>query len=130
MGHGAAGLPGNQSPGRQHGAHPPAGGPVHELAGPARPGCPAPVAATAGLADETGLYLDLTGLGCYHKQDLPPWYDALEEAQRWEVQARFWSAIARACRGSPAVFCYDLMNEPVIGGGKPGEWLTGELGGK
>src|SRR5207253_9934571 len=29
------------------------------------------------LAEETGLYLDVTGLGCYHRQDVPPWYDRL-----------------------------------------------------
>jgi hypothetical protein len=33
------------------------------------------------LAERIGLYLDLTGLGCYHRQDVPPWYDALDEAQ-------------------------------------------------
>jgi hypothetical protein len=82
------------------------------------------------LAEETGLYLDLTGLGCYHKADTPPWYDALDAPARWQVQARFWSAIARTCRGSPAVFCYDLMNEPIIGGKKEDGWLAGELGGK
>jgi hypothetical protein len=65
------------------------------------------------LATETGLYLDVTGLGCYHKQDVPAWYDALTEEGRWAAQARFWRAVARAGRGSPAVFCYDLMNEPV-----------------
>ncbi|MBL9179344.1 MAG: cellulase family glycosylhydrolase [Verrucomicrobiaceae bacterium] len=82
------------------------------------------------LAEETGLYLDLTGLGCYHKADTPPWYDAMDAPARWQVQARFWAAIARACRESPAVFCYDLMNEPVIGGKKEEGWLAGELGGK
>jgi hypothetical protein len=83
------------------------------------------------LAEETGLYLDVTGLGCYHKQDVPKWYDAMEEAARWDVQARFWKAVAEVCRESPAVFCYDLMNEPIIGGGeKDGSWLAGELGGK
>ena len=35
---------------------------------------------------------------------------------RWAVQARFWEAIARRCADSPAVFCYDLMNEPVVPG--------------
>ena len=34
------------------------------------------------LAQRTGLYLDITGLGCYHKKDVPEWYDALEEAER------------------------------------------------
>jgi hypothetical protein len=84
------------------------------------------------LATDTGLYLDLTGLGCYHKRDVPPWYDSLTETERWAVQEKFWSAIARTCAASPAVFCYDLMNEPVLPGAKKPEvdWLTGELGGK
>ena len=83
------------------------------------------------LAERTGLYLDLTGLGCYHKQDVPAWYDALDVAARWEVQARFWRAVAGGCKDSPAVFCYDLMNEPILPGEKKEiEWLAGELGGK
>ena len=84
------------------------------------------------LAEHTGLYLDLTGLGCYHKQDVPQWYDAMDEAERWDVQALFWEAVAKTCAESPAVFCYDLMNEPIAPGGnqKQGEWYLGELGGK
>src|SRR5438034_11671813 len=54
------------------------------------------------LAEQTGLYLDLTGLGCYRKADIPPWYDSLSEADRWAVQARFWKAIAERCAASPA----------------------------
>src|SRR5690606_34004530 len=82
-------------------------------------------------AEEVGLYLDITGLGCYHKQDVPPWYDELDEGARWQVQARFWKEVAAVCRDSPAIFCYDLMNEPIIGGGKnPDEWLAGPLGDK
>ncbi len=76
------------------------------------------------LAEDTRLYLNLTGLGCYHKADTPEWYDALDEAARWQAQARFWSAIARAVRGSPALFCYDLMNEPVIDGKRDQGWRT------
>jgi hypothetical protein len=84
------------------------------------------------LAEKTRLYLDITGLGCYHKKDVPRWYDMMDEAGRWEVQALFWEAIAKKCAGSPAVFCYDLMNEPVLPGEnqKETEWLTGELRGK
>ena len=70
------------------------------------------------LAEKERLYLDLTGLGCYHKKDIPAWYDSLGEKERWEVQARFWQAVAATCAESPAVFCYDLMNEPVVPGGK------------
>jgi branched-chain amino acid transport system permease protein len=42
------------------------------------------------LAQETGLYLDLTGLSCYHLDHIPAWYDALDEKERWDVQARWW----------------------------------------
>lgn len=83
------------------------------------------------LAGDTGIYLNLTGLGCYHKKDVPPWYDALAEADRWAVQARFWEAVAKTCAGHPAVFCYDLMNEPILPGKEPAtDWLAGEFGGK
>jgi hypothetical protein len=84
------------------------------------------------LAEETGLYLDLTGLGCYHKKDVPAWYDALGEAGRWDVQAAFWAAVASRCAASPAVFCYDLMNEPVVPGGgkKRDDWLGPPFGDK
>jgi hypothetical protein len=84
------------------------------------------------LAERTGVYLDVTGLGCYHKAEVPQWYDALDEAARWRAQAAFWSAVARTCKDSPAVFCYDLMNEPVVAAGKkPQEnWLGPGFGGK
>ena len=84
------------------------------------------------LAEKVGLYLDITGLGCYHKGDVPPWYDELSEKDRWDMQARFWEAIAKTCSPSPAVFCYDLMNEPILPGDKKSEteWLSGELAGK
>lgn len=84
------------------------------------------------LAEELGLYLDLTGLGCYHKKDVPAWYDELAEKERWDVQARFWKEVAGRCASSPAIFCYDLMNEPVVPGGKrePGDWLGPAFAGK
>lgn len=84
------------------------------------------------LAEDTGLYLDITGLGCYHKADVPKWYDNLTEEQRWNVQALFWEEIAKTCKDSPAIFCYDLMNEPILPGAAKveTEWLAGEFGGK
>src|SRR3984957_661443 len=77
------------------------------------------------LAEETGLYLDVTGLGCYHKDNVPAWYDAMDESARWKVQAHFWRAVTVVCKDSPAIFCYDLMNEPVASGDRQGEWLPG-----
>src|SRR5579872_3334379 len=84
------------------------------------------------LAEKERLYLDLTGLGCYHKKDVPAWYDKLSEPERWDAQAHFWEAVAGRCAGSPAVFCYDLMNEPVVAGAKrnAGDWLAGSFGDK
>ena len=78
------------------------------------------------LAEHTGLYLDLTGLACYRPTDVPAWYDQLDDAARWEAQAVFWRAIAHECAGSPAVFCYDLMNEP-ISPGQTEKWYSGQL---
>jgi hypothetical protein len=75
------------------------------------------------LAAQQGLYLNLTGLGSYKDED-PAWYDEMDETERWEVHARFWEAVADAAAGQPAVFCYDLMNEPILtGGDEPNEWL-------
>ena len=84
------------------------------------------------LAERQRLYLDLTGLGCYHKKDVPAWYDALTEQARWDAQARFWTAVAARCAHSPAIFCYDLMNEPVVPGGRrqDGDWLGPAFAGK
>ena len=77
------------------------------------------------LAEQTSLYLDVTGLGCYHKKDVPKWYDRLSETARWSAQANFWKSIASRSARSPAIFCYDLMNEPVVPGGdrKAEDWL-------
>jgi hypothetical protein len=81
------------------------------------------------LAEEVGIYVDVTGLASYRPADSPTWYDAMDEAARWTAQANFWSAVAKAGAGSPAVFCYDLMNEPVSPGQKrePGKWRSGHL---
>jgi len=84
------------------------------------------------LAEETGLRLDVTGLACYRPADIPAWYDALEEPARWAAQARFWEAVAEVGATSPAIFCYDLINEPLSPGErrKPGQWRSGsDLGG-
>lgn len=81
------------------------------------------------VAEETGLLLDVTGLGCYDKPDVPKWYNDLDESDRWAVQARFWQAVAKVCAKSPAIFCYDLMNEPVVSEDKKGrDWTPGAFG--
>lgn len=87
------------------------------------------LARLVNLAETTGLYLDVTGLGCYKKEDVPKWYNDLDEKRRWAVQALFWESVARTCSNSPAVFCYDLMNEPVVTEDKTGrDWTPGAFG--
>src|ERR1043165_463498 len=49
------------------------------------------------LAETNGLYLDITGLGCYDKKDVPQWYNDLDEQPRWNVQARYWEAVTKVC---------------------------------
>lgn len=92
----------------------------------------AQLAKLVALAEREKLYLDLTGLACYHKQDVPAWYDVLSEAERWQTQVVFWRTIAKQCVNSSAIFCYDLMNEPVVPGGrrKEGDWLGPAFAGK
>lgn len=85
------------------------------------------------LAEEKGIYLDLTGLCCYDRQLAPIWYKNMTEPQRWAVHVKFWEAIAQTCQGRSVVFCYNLMNEPVIAGeDKDGDiWMADKgLGGK
>jgi hypothetical protein len=77
------------------------------------------------LAEENGLYLDITGLGYFHKNEVPA-YDAMDESARWKVQARYWRAVAEVCKDSPAIFCYDLMNEPIPSGNQGDDWLPGQ----
>lgn len=80
------------------------------------------------IAESTGIYLKITGLACYQIKDRLTWYDSLEEQDRWKTQAFFWETIARTCAGSPAVFAYDLVNEPAAVGKRDGGWYTGRMG--
>jgi hypothetical protein len=75
------------------------------------------------FAEGQGLYLDITGLGSYRKRDVPKWYDELDEKSRWAAQANFWRAIAKTLADRPGVFCYDLVNEPVVPSEKIDDWL-------
>lgn len=73
-------------------------------------------------AEEMGLYLDVTGLGSYRRDD-PSWYESMAEEDRWRTQALFWKNIAKAVGKSPAVFCYNLMNEPAVASEGGTDWI-------
>jgi hypothetical protein len=85
----------------------------------------------AALARDNGLYLDVTGLAAFRAEDTPGWYLTLSEEDRWAAHARFWEAVAGRLADNPAIFCYDLMNEPVAPAGlkRPDELLDGEFAG-
>jgi hypothetical protein len=81
------------------------------------------------LARANDLRLDITGLACYRRADVPEWYSQLDEEHRWRAQANFWQAVAETCAGDPIVFCYDLVNEPSVPHEPKKDWLAGELAG-
>lgn len=80
------------------------------------------------IAENSGIYLQITGLACYKIKDRMAWYDALDDERRWKVQEFFWSTVAKTCAKSPAVFCYDLVNEPAAKGKREDGWYMGRMG--
>jgi hypothetical protein len=66
------------------------------------------------LAGRLGLRLDLTGLAFYRRTAAPSWYRALDDEAMQQAQAAFWRAIAARFADEPAIFCFDLQNEPTI----------------
>jgi cellulase (glycosyl hydrolase family 5) len=88
------------------------------------------IGAIVHSAEREGLYLDISGNEVWLPASAPAWYGRLGEADRWEAQATYWSEVARVCAPSPAVFCFDLLSEPIVGHGvQPGDWYAGHFGG-
>ena len=80
------------------------------------------------IAAKHEIRLKITGLACYRIEDRMEWYDSMEEEERWDTQAFFWETLARTCAGSPAVFAYDLVNEPGAIGKPEDGWYMGKMG--
>lgn len=80
------------------------------------------------IAEKAGIHLKITGLANYRIKDRVAWYDKLPEQDRWHAQAFFWATIARICADSPAVFAYDLVNEPGAVGKPTDGWYLGRMG--
>jgi hypothetical protein len=80
------------------------------------------------IAEDSGVRLKITGLACYKIKDRMAWYDSMTEQDRWKTQAFFWETVARACAESPAVFAYDLVNEPGAIGQRADGWYLGRMG--
>ena len=83
--------------------------------------------ALLSLAEYERVYLDIAGNLVWRPGAALAWYDALTESERWDVQARFWEAVAGIAATSPAVLCYELTSEPIVAGG-PG-YYDGWVGG-
>ena len=80
------------------------------------------------MAENWGIHLKITGLACYKIEDRLAWYDSMEEKDRWNTQAFFWEVVAQTCAESPAVFAYDLVNEPAAIGKRADGWYMGKMG--
>lgn len=78
------------------------------------------------IAEQSGLYLDITGLGAYRKTDSPQWYNNLSEKARWNAQALFWEEVAKTIGNSESVLVYNLMNEPTVPVKDETDWLFGD----
>jgi hypothetical protein len=80
------------------------------------------------LAQSEGIYLDITGNVVWRPSRSPRWYEQMPWRARWQVQARFWRAVANVASTSPAVLCYELISEPMVSQtpgyyyGKMGDW--------
>lgn len=81
------------------------------------------------VAAKNELYLDITGLAAYRASDAPSFYNTLSDEERWQTQKIFWQQIAATIGSHPAVFAFNLMNEPVVSVGCDGmsscDWLPG-----
>ncbi len=80
-------------------------------------------------AEQVGIRVMLCGLNAYVGAEDPAWYLALSEQERWDAQAYFWRQIAARVGHSPAIFAYDLMNEPSVPSVPETDWTPGEFGG-
>lgn len=69
---------------------------------------------TIELAKKNDQWVDITGLSHIDTSNLPKWYFELSDKEIIEGEALVWETIARRYANEPAVFCYNLQNEPFI----------------
>lgn len=79
-----------------------------------RPSTLAALTRLLALAERDHIYLDITGDLVWQPLRAPAWYARLGWRARWQVQARFWRAVAKAAAPSDAVLCYELTSEPIV----------------
>ena len=79
------------------------------------------------LAEKEGLYLDLTGLGCYHKADVPDWYDSLFGGRPLGGPGEVLGGGRRAVQGQPGRL---LLRPDERAGGVRRQAEAGRLAGR
>lgn len=82
------------------------------------------------FAESQELYLDVTGLAAYRIEDQPEFYTVMTDQERRNTQKIFWRNVVEKIGDNPAVFAFNLMNEPVISVGctvgTNCEWTPGD----
>src|SRR5262249_50943271 len=76
------------------------------------------------LAEEIGVYLDITGLGTYRWKAVPACYNEGNEKDGWAMKAEFGEAIAKVCANRSVVLNNTLMNEPLATTSKQSKWTN------
>ncbi|HEX2517462.1 MAG TPA: beta-galactosidase [Chloroflexota bacterium] len=61
-----------------------------------------------------GLLVDLTGLSHIDTSAPATWYATASDEEILAAEAHFWEALARHFAEEPAIFCFNLQNEPTV----------------
>jgi hypothetical protein len=69
--------------------------------------------------------LILVGLANLRPATAPAWVQKADDETMRLAQVTFWRAVARRCRGEPAIFAYDLQNEPAVPWNDTDPWVIG-----
>jgi DNA-3-methyladenine glycosylase I len=78
--------------------------------------------------NDIGMYADLTLFAAYRRGDNPPWYEALDEADRWADRQHQARQICGIFDQHPAVAWYCLGNEFVVPGEAQPFWVQDPVG--
>ena len=86
----------------------------------------ATLTAALAMAHAHGIQATVTGLSDFVPNNNPPWLDKIgeepdSEAKIQAISQLWWATLAEAWKGHPAVFSFDLQNEPI--------WMDGPLSG-
>lgn len=76
-------------------------------------------------ARSSDMRLILVGLANLRPAAAPAWLQKADDDTVRRAEITFWRAVARHCRGEPAIFAYDLQNEPAVPWNNIEPWVIG-----